>query len=112
MKPNTTKEYLYTGDYYSYTVITSADGVVTERRYTGVPTQIAMALSINLLGELIIESQSKMQINSYLKNIVDRNGEQVYVDGEWQIVQTAPILGPMGLKAGYKYRARLIAGEI
>lgn len=112
MKPNTTKEYLYTGDYYSYTVRTSADGVITERVYAGLPTQVAMALSINLLGELIIESQSKMQINSYLKNIVDKNGEQVYVDGEWQIVQTAPVLGPMGLKAGYKYRARLIAGEI
>ena len=112
MKPNTTKEYLYSGDYYSYTIITSADGLVTERRYTGTPTQVAMALSINLLGELIIESQSKMQINSYVKNIIDRNGDQVYIDGEWQIIQTAPVLGPMGLKAGYKYRARLIAGNI
>lgn len=112
MKANTTKEYPYIGEYYGYTVRTSADGVITEKVYAGIGTQVAMLLSINLLGELIIESQSKMQINSYLKNIVDKNGDEVYMNGEWQIVQTAPVLGPMGLKAGYKYRARLIAGEI
>ena len=112
MKANTTKEYPYIGDLYSYTTVTSADGTVTERRYNGVPTQVAMILSVNLLGELVIESQSKMQINSYMKNIVDRNGDEIYTGGEWQIIQTAPVLGPMGLKAGYKYRATLIAGEI
>ena len=112
MKANTTKQYLYTGDLYGYTVLTSADGTVTTNVYTQDPTPVSLALSINLLGELIIESESKMQLNAYLENIVDANGEQIYVGGQWQILQTAPMLGPMGLKAGYKYRARLIAGEI
>lgn len=112
MKANTTKQYPYTGDLYGYTVVTSADGTVTERVYDEVPSTVKMRLSINLLGELIIESESKMQINANLSNIVDVNGDEIYLDGQWQILQTAPVLGPMGLKAGYKYRARLIAGEI
>ena len=53
-----------------------------------------------------------MQINSYVKNIVDANNDQIYTNGEWQIIQTAPVLGPMGLKAGYRYRAIIIAGAI
>jgi len=53
-----------------------------------------------------------MQLNAYLFNIVDANGEEIYVDGQWKILQTAPLLGPMGLKAGYKYRAMLIAGNV
>lgn len=112
MKANTTKQYLYTGDLYGYTQVTSADGLVTENVYVTVPTQVSLALSVNLLGELVIESESKMQINSYVKNIVDANGDEVYTNGEWQIIQTAPLLGPMGLKAGYRYRAIIIAGAI
>lgn len=112
MKANTTKQYPYTGDLYGYTQVTSADGSVTENVYTEVPTQVSLALSVNLLGDLVIESESKMQLNAYLANIVDANGEEIYIDGKWEIFQTAPLLGPMGLKAGYKYRARLIDGLI
>lgn len=112
MKANTTKQYLYTGDLYGYRQVTSADGAVTENVYNKIPIQVALALSVNLLGELVIESQTKMQINAYIKNIVDANNEEIYTDGEWKIVQTAPLLGPMGLKAGYRYRALIIAGAI
>jgi hypothetical protein len=112
MRANTTKQYPYTGDLYGYTVVTSADGSVSERVYDEIPVRVALALSVNLLGDLIIESESKMQLNAYLQNIVDMNGEEIYVDGQWEIFQTAPLLGPMGLKAGYRYRARIIAGNI
>jgi hypothetical protein len=112
MKANTTKQYPYLGDYYSYTVVTSADGLVSNNVYTTVPIPVTMQLSVNLLGELVIESQTKMQMNGYVRNIVDANNDEIYTDGEWQIVQTAPVLGPMGLKAGYKYRAIIIAGAI
>ena len=112
MKANTTKQYLYTGDYYGYTLVTSADGTVTQRNYNVVGTPTVMALRVNLLGDLVIESPSKMQLNSYIKNVVDQDGEEIYVDGVWQIFQTAPLLGPMGLKTGYQYRARLIEGNI
>lgn len=112
MRANTTKQYLYTGNLYGYTVVTSADGTTTENIYVEVPAKVSMALSVNLLGELVIESESKMQINSYVKNIVDANGDEIYTNGEWQIIQTAPLLGPMGLKAGYRYRAIIIAGAI
>ena len=112
MKANTTKQYPYLGDYYGYTVVTSADGLVSNRVYTTIPTPVTMQLSVKLLGELVIESQTKMQMNGYVKNIVDANNEEIYTDGEWQIIQTAPVLGPMGLKAGYKYRAIIIAGAI
>lgn len=112
MKINTTKEYPYTGDHYSYSVVTSADGSVSNNVYVTNPVQVTMQLSVNLLGELIITSPNKMQLNAYVGNIVDKNGEEIYTDGLWKITQTAPLLGPGGLKSGYKYRAVLIQGQI
>ena len=112
MKPNLAKTYPYTGDYYSYTLVTSADGTVTEKRYTTIPEQVSLSLSVNLLGELVIDSETKMQLDGQLKNVVDRNGEQIYDAGEWQITQTMPVLSGLGTKEGYRYRARLIAGAI
>lgn len=112
MKPNLTKQYPFTGDYFSYTLVTLADGTVTGKTYIGVPTPVQLALSVNLLGELLIESETKMQVNGRLKNIVDRNNEEIYEAGEWEIIQTAPILSAIGTKDGYKYRADLIGGEI
>jgi hypothetical protein len=112
MKLNTTKQYLYLADYYSYTIITSADGTVTTRQYVTVPQQVTVALSVNLLGELVAESSYKMQLDGYLKNVLDRNGDQIYENGVWQITQTAPILNGFAIKEGFKYRARLISGEI
>jgi hypothetical protein len=112
MKANSTKQYFYTGDYYNYTVVTSADGLVTNNIYTEYPTKVEMSLSISLFGELLIDSQTKMQINSYLRNIVDANNEEIYEGGGWRINQTAPILGPNGLKDGYRYRAVLFEGII
>lgn len=112
MKPIVAKQYPYTGDYYSYTLITSADGTVTERRYATIPTEVRLSLSVNLLGELVIDSETKMQLDGQLKNIVDRNNESIYDAGEWQITQTMPVLSGLGTKEGYRYRARLIAGAI
>lgn len=110
MKSGTTIKYPYTGNLFGYTQRVVNDTTVTE--YTTIPVEVKMILNVNLLGELVIESLTKMQINAYLSNIVDANGEEIYTDGEWQITQTAPVLGPMGLKSGYKYRAKLISGEI
>lgn len=112
MKANTTKKYPYTGDHYSYILVTSADGTVTENVYDEIPMQVAMGLTVNILGELTITSLSKMQRDAYITNVVDANGEEIYVGGIWKISQTAPILGPLGLKDGYQYRARLISGDI
>jgi len=112
MKPALTKSYPFTGELYGYRLITSADGTVTTREYDVVPTEVLLSLSVNLLGDLVIESQSKMQINAYLENIVDRNGEQIYQDGVWEIYQTAPLLSALGTKEGFRYRARLIDGQI
>lgn len=112
MKANTTKQYPYTGDLYGYTQVTSADGSVTENVYDEVPTEVSLTLNVNYFGDLVIESESKMQLNAYIKNIVDANGEEIYTDGVWKIYQTAPNLGPMGLKNGYKYKASIFSGNI
>lgn len=112
MKPAVVKEYPYTGDYYSYTLVTSADGTVTEKRFVENPEEVKLSLSVSLIGELIIDSESKMQKNSQVENIRDRNGEPIYEGGVWQIIQTAPILSPLGTKEGYKYRAIIISGDI
>jgi len=86
--------------------------LVTEKRYATIPTQVKLSLSVNLLGELVIDSETKMQLEGQLKNIVDRNGEEIYDAGQWQITQTMPLLSGLGTKEGYRYRARLIAGAI
>lgn len=112
MKPNLTKEYPYIGQYYGYTLITSADGTVTETRYNINPEQVGLSLSTNLLGDLVIDSKIKMQLNGIIRNIVDKNNEEIYVGGGWKIIQTAPLLSGIGTKEGYKYRATLIEGQI
>lgn len=111
MRSNTTKEYHFTGDYYGYINVTSADGTVTERQYDAVPTQVNMTVSVNITGDLLIDSQTKMKINGYIFNILDRAGEEIYEDGQWIIVQTQPLLDPLGYKDGYRYRAKILAGD-
>lgn len=112
MKPIVAKQYPYTGDLYGYRLVTSADGTVTTREYDVVPTEVQLSLSVNLLGDLVIDSGTKMQLNAYLKNVVDRNGTQIYQDGVWQIIQTAPLLSGIGTVEGYRYRATIIEGNI
>lgn len=112
MKPVVAKQYPYTGDYYSYTLVTSADGTVTERRYATIPTEVNLSLTTNVFGQLKIDSISKMQRQGRLKNIRDKNGEEIYEGGEWEITQTAPVLSVLGTKEGYQYVAIIIAGDI
>lgn len=113
MKSNTTKEYPYTLDYYSYILLPLVEGSTVQLKdYADVPQGVVGALSVNLLGELVIESPTKMQFEGRLNNVLDRNGEEIYDGGGWLITHTAPILGPLGIKAGYRYRARLISGAI
>lgn len=113
MKPLLARQYHYTGDYYGYVVIANPnDPDQTSRQYATVPTKVKMSLSVNLLGELVIDSETKMQLDGQIKNIVDKNGAEIYDAGQWQITQTMPILSGIGIKEGYRYRARLIAGAI
>jgi hypothetical protein len=112
MKANTTKEYWFAADYYGYTLRTTADGTITENVYTKVPTRVLITLSVNITGDLILDSDTKMQINGYLGNVCDRAGEEIYTDGVWQIVQTQPLIDPMGYKDGYRYRAKILSGDI
>lgn len=113
MKPLVAKQYPYTGDYYGYVVIANPnDPDQTSRQYATIPTKVKMSLSTNLLGELLIDSESKMQLAGLLKNIVDKNGEEIYDAGEWEIIQTMPLLSAIGTKEGYQYRADLIGGQI
>ena len=112
MKTNQADQYFYTADYYSYSLVTSADGTVTTKRYVTIPTQVRLALTVNLFGELAILSETKMQLDGYLKNVLDKNGEEIYDGGVWQIIATAPLLSPFGIKSGYQYRAEIIEGQI
>ena len=118
MKTNLNRQYPYTGNYYSYVIITSADGTVTTKQYTTFPIEVKMDLSVNLnnttgtIGDLIINSQYKMQFEGYLKNIVDRNGDEIYQDGVWEIISNMPVLNAFGIKDGYRYMAKLIDGVI
>jgi hypothetical protein len=114
MKANTTKLYPYVGDYYGYDITYSADGSISQKDYWPEPIKIKMALSINLLGELVIDCEKRLQQDGFVAGIIDANGTYLYEGGEyhgrWQITQTAPILGPNGILNGYRFRAPLIDG--
>lgn len=109
---NTYKSYPFSADYYSYTLITSADGTVTERRYATIPVVIKANVSTSYSGELIIITKEKLQKSGYLKNVKDRNGNEIYVNGVWEITQTMPTTLAVGLVEAYKYRAKIISGDV
>lgn len=113
MKPSLAKQYYYTGDYYGYVIIPDPnDPDLTTRQYDIVPTKVKMSLSINLLGELVIDSKSKMQFEGILKNVVDKNDEEIYEAGEWEIRRVAPNLSVLGTKEDYRYYAKITGGII
>jgi len=78
---NTYQPYHYLVDYYSYESITSADGTVTSRNYLTVPVTVAVGISTSFIGDLVILSNAKMQKDGLLKNLRDRNNDEVYPDG-------------------------------
>jgi hypothetical protein len=109
---NTYQPYHYLVDYYSYELVTSADGTVTTRDYVTVPATVAVGISTSFIGDLIILSNAKMQKDGYLKNLRDRNDNEVYPEGVWQIGQTQPILNALGIGEGFKYKAKIIDGNV
>lgn len=105
-------KYNYSANYYGYTVVTSADGSVTENIYTEVPEQINLALSTTFIGDIIILTNSKLQKAGYLTDILDRNGNEIYLNGKWEIKSTQPVVNALGIVEGYKYKAKIISGDI
>lgn len=105
-------KYNYSGDYYGFTTITSEDGTVTEKRYNDYFTKITFSLSTSFIGDIVILSDSKLQNTGRITNIVDRNGKEVYQNGEWEVKQTQPVVNAMGIVEGYKYKAKIISGDI
>jgi hypothetical protein len=105
-------KYNYSGDYYGYTKVTSADGSVTENVYDEVPQQFKMSLSTSFIGDIIILTDSKLQQAGYISNITDRNGAEIYTDGLWEIRSTQPLVNALGIVEGYKYKAKIISGNV
>jgi|LauGreDrversion4_2_1035121.scaffolds.fasta_scaffold02123_16 hypothetical protein len=100
----------YIGQVYSYTQ-TVVDNVTTPV-YAELPTAVRMNVTTNLLGELLIFTDVKMQINTKIKSIVDRKSNQIYTNATWLVIETQPVLNALGFSEGYKYRAELIDGAI
>ena len=109
---NTYKKFNYTGDVYGYRIVTSADGTVTSKEYDVAPRQFKMQISTSFIGDLIILLNQKVQNESYIKVIKDRNGDEIYPNGVWKITQTQPITNALGIVEGYKYKAKIISGDI
>lgn len=109
---NAYKTYPYTVDYYSYTLITSADGTVTEKRYSTIPQEIKVAISTSFIGDLIIIAREKLQKNGRLANLIDRNGTEIYPEAIWEITSTMPRTSPVGFVEGFKYKAKIISGNV
>lgn len=109
---NTVKNRNYTVDYRGYTTVTSADGAVSEKRYIAIGTPVRVQISTSFTGDLILLADEKLQLDGYLQNLVDRNGNQVYENAVWRISSTQPVVNAVGLVEGYKYKAKIISGNI
>lgn len=108
---DTYKKYPYSADYFTYTTVTSADGSISERRYSASPLTFQLAISTSYVGDLIIISKTKLQNATRVSNLVDKNGVEIYPDAVWQISSTMPRTSPIGLVEGYKYKAKIISGD-
>jgi hypothetical protein len=109
---NTVKNRNYTVNYRGYVLVTSADGTVTQKDYDEVTTSHKVQISTSFIGELIILSNTKFSKDGLLEGLFDRNGEEVYDNGIWQIASTVPVVNALGIVEGYKYKAKMISGEI
>lgn len=108
---STYKKFNYTADVYGYTLITSPDGTTTEREYEVVPQNYAMQVTTSFAGDLVILSNAKFQRQALILELKDRNGNEIYNNGAWEISSTQPITNALGLIDGYKYKAKLIQGD-
>ena len=108
---NTVNNYKYTADTYSYTIVTNPNGT-TSNIYSTNPIQIQLGLSTTFVGDVLISTVAKLQRLALIRNIRDRQGTLVYENGIWEVYQTQPILNAAGLTEGYRYKARLISGDI
>jgi hypothetical protein len=108
---NSIKNYYYTADYYSYKEVTSADGSVTERVYVEAPESFRLAVTTSFIGDLVILTDSKLQIDGYVSNLLDKNGQEVFIEGLWKITQTQPVLNALGFAEGFKYKAKILSGN-
>lgn len=108
---NTINNYKYTADTYGYTIVTNPDGT-TSNLYSTNPFSIQAGLSTTFVGDVLISTKTKLQKATLLRNIRDRQGTLVYENGVWEIYQTQPILNAAGITEGYRYKARLISGDV
>ena len=108
---DTYRKYPYFADYFTYTTVTSADGVITEKRYSGTPLTFSLAISTSFIGDLVIITKTKLQIATRISNLVDKNGVEIYPGAVWQVSTTMPRTSPIGLVDGYKYKAKIISGN-
>lgn len=108
---DTYRKFPYSADYFTYTTVTTADGVVTEKRYSATPQTFALAISTSFIGDLVIITKTKLQNATRISNLVDKNGVEIYPGAVWQISTTMPRTSPIGLVEGYKYKAKIISGN-
>jgi len=107
---HTVKNYQYVIDYYSYTRTTNVDNVTTID-YAINPTAIRAGINTTMTGDIIVLTKEKLQIEGLLKNIIDRNSNQVFQNGVWAITQTQPLVNTFGYVEGYRYRAKIVSGN-
>ena len=108
---NSIKNYYYTANYYSYREVTLGDESTVQKVYAKIPESFKLALTTSFIGDLVILTSKKLQIEGYITDVVDKNGEEVFVDGLWRITQTQPVLNALGFGEGYKYKAKILTGN-
>ena len=110
---NAYKVYNYSGEYYRYTLVTDPNNPdYTLEQYSAIPEAIRINITTTLSGDLVILADAKLQIKGRIAKILDKNSIEVYPDGVWQISQTQPIVNALGLTEGYRYRAKIISGNV
>ena len=105
MKLNAAKQHHLTVDYYTFVDTPSGNTVV--RTYS-LDSNVKVSVAGNLIGDLVIYSDSLLVLEGQLRNLRDRSGNAAMPDAIWQITQVSPVINGIGLFDGYKYKARLV----
>lgn len=103
MKANTVRNYNFTGDFYEGTILQTGTGTpVVKYAFSFSPK---MTVSTNLFGELVIYTNTVLQLGGIISKVKDRNGDEIYPGSRWTITNGQPVLDGLGVISGYKYRA-------
>lgn len=112
MKLNTVRKYNFTALYAGFTTFTDPNTGAEQKTYQD-PIEIKCWVVNNALGELVLHTKSKLQNDSSISFLLDKDEGLVYPIGTpsgaiWRIIEGMPMYDLFGKVYEYKYRCLMI----